>query len=1440
MRIAIALLLLAATALAQQSSAPFEIRDGDRVLLLGDVLLEREGTYGAIETRMVQQFPNTRFTVRNLSWSGETPVGIARASFDPPAKGWERLQQQIAEVKPTVVILGFGMAASLQEITDRSGDLMLNRDTARYGAEPMTAERFGKELEQLAAEIAKGGEVRLIFLSPIAHQDLRAERHIAPDLAPHNNLLAAYARQIAQVAEARHGRYVSLLELKPETTNGIHCNGDGYRTVADQVAATLGWNNPVSANAPLRDAIIRKNLLFFHRFRPANETYLFGFRKHEQGQNAKEIPLFDPLIARAEEQVEALKKAAPAPTPALATKNEEPGTKNVPPPLPDFDVQPGFEIALWATNPLLEKPVQMNWDSDGRLWVASSSTYPQVNPEDVAATLAGQIANAKDAPSAGNDRIIILEDTDHDGKADKSVVFADGLLIPTAVAPFRNAKGQWACYVGQSTQILELTDTDGDGRADQSRIVQSGFGTEDTHHLVHTMKWGPDGRLYFDQSIYIHTHMETPWGMVRLNSGGIISWDPRTEKVEVHFKGFCNPWGHVWDDHGQSFITDGAGFQGVTWGIPGAMYFTYEHGQKLCPSVSPGSYPKFCSLEIIQSPHFPADWQGSLITCDFRAHRIVHFGLNDLSLAKENPTSGYITVEQPDLVRTSDLSFRPIDVRLGPDGALYVADWSNPVINHGEVDFRDPRRDHHMGRVWKITRKDAPLEKWEKLTGKSREELAPGAGQSANAWTQRQAWVEMGGRDRKPLNDYLQSSDARDYAYAVKQFAEVLHYPFVNGGQHEEAERSLLRLTADANPRVRLEAMRSATRYALWNADTQSDPAPVLALIDAVLKAALNAPANDPYYEYAAWLSINDLAEPWTKAVLSGAWKIDSPEREKQLEIALNALDPRVGGSVLAKTLEGREISGEGKGPWVELIGRAGGVNELRRLFDALTAQKLNPDASARALAALADATRLRNVRPTGDLAAIETLLSHENPQISAAAAQLIGAWKTPHALTLLREAAGQGTRNLPVQVQVAAVRGLQDIGGPEVIGVLQNLTANQPSPAVPRAAAVALASLDVRGSLAQIVAVLNALPQEQERLDTWRAVLAAKGAPGQLANALSKGAPAISLAQPVAQSGLRVARELGRNGQQLVAALTPTAGVVPTDTPATTDYSSIVSNVKTNGDPAKGEEVYRRLQLACTTCHAIGGAGGKVGPELTSLGASAPLDYIIESVLVPQAKVKEGFHAVSLTLKDGSAAVGIQSRETAQEVFLRDASGKETSVPKANITGRETIGSIMPAGLVEQLKSREQIDLYAFLSQLGKPGPYDASKGTVARYWALLSAGPASKAWPPANAAPGYTLVDGRLTKEQFETALQFLGSPGAAITAQARFQAPTAGPTTLRVTGATAATLDEQALTLQADGTATPNLATGEHTVSVQVDPKNPPAVLRVEGAQVRFLGN
>ena len=188
--------------------------------------------------------------------------------------------------------------------------------------------------------------------------------------------------------------------------------------------------------------------------------------------------------------------------------------KNVPVPdvraeLDAFELADGFEVNLFAADPLVVKPIQMNWDERGRLWICGSSIYPHIRP--------GQKAD---------DKIVILEDTDGDGRADKHTVFADDLHIPTGILP-----GDGGVYVANSTEILHLRDTDGDDRADERRVLLSGFGVEDAHHLIHTFRWGMDGHLYFNQSIYTHSHVETPWGVRLLASasgvagaGGLRTW----------------------------------------------------------------------------------------------------------------------------------------------------------------------------------------------------------------------------------------------------------------------------------------------------------------------------------------------------------------------------------------------------------------------------------------------------------------------------------------------------------------------------------------------------------------------------------------------------------------------------------------------------------------------------------------------------------------------------------------------------------------------------------------------------------------------------------------------------------------------------------------------------------------------------------------------------
>lgn len=352
------------------------------------------------------------------------------------------------------------------------------------------------------------------------------------------------------------------------------------------------------------------------------------------------------------------------------------------------------EVNLFAADPDFSKPIQINFDSTGGLWVASSEVYPQIAP--------GEIAN---------DKIVVLRDTTGDGIADTRTVFADGLLIPTGVLP----DGPNAAYVAESTRLLYLEDTDGDGVADKRRVVFSGFGTEDTHHLVHTLRFGPDGCVYFNQSIYIHTHIETPFGTRHLDGGGIWRYRPSTGRLEVFCKGFVNPWGHTFDAVGESFVTDGAFFEGINYAFPDSVFVTSPGATRWLKGLNPGS-PKHCGLEILSGTHIPPAWSGDLVANDFRSHRVCRFTI------KPNG-SGYISRQQPELITTPHVAFRPIDAKMGPDGALYVADWYNPIIQHGEVDFRDERRDRTHGRIWRVSFPERELDLWPDFAGMDTNEL---------------------------------------------------------------------------------------------------------------------------------------------------------------------------------------------------------------------------------------------------------------------------------------------------------------------------------------------------------------------------------------------------------------------------------------------------------------------------------------------------------------------------------------------------------------------------------------------------------------------------------------------------------------------------------------------------------------------------------------------
>lgn len=1296
------LVLLATLSQAVSAAERFELRSGDRVVFLGDALMEQEQYLGWMEVMLTTRFPDQDVSFRNLGWNADTPAGASRlglsllqAGREPAGEGWKLLQGQLELTRPTVAILGYGMASSLDP--NSGGIEGFRRD-------------YQKLIEALRT-ITPG--VRLVMLGTIAHEPLLP----GDPAAAHNNQLRAYNQAIRELAAAASAHFIALDNLKSSfdhpplvhivageaqrnlTLDGIHLNERGYILASLAMEKALlgsesGWLNDPYAE-PLRQAILVKNEWWFHRSRPANMAYVFGFRKREQGQNAGEIPQFDELIAREEKRIAALRHLKPVELDPVPRATESQYAKFTQQPHPEFTVGEGLEVVLWAENPQLNKPIHMNFDERGRLWVASSETYPMIE--------VGQ---------APIDKILVLEDSNGDGVSDRSTVFAEGLLIPTGVTP-----GDGGVYVAQSTDLLHLTDTNGDGVADVKRRVLSGFGTEDTHHNLHTLRWGPDGRLYMNQSVYTRTDTETPHGVVRLHAGGGLRLDSGTMALDIFFRGLWNSWGHQFDAQGQSFMTDGAGFQGVAWVFPGASFRPTPNARRELDLISPGNYPKFASMEIVQDAAFPKDWQGSIVTCDFRANRVTRFSLSD-------DGAGFVTKQEADLLRTANPTFRPIDVKMGPDGALYIADWSNPIINHGEVDFRDARRDRWHGRIWRVSAKGAakrPIldlgtqstsQLLERLLSPNRYEIEQSRRLlrergAANVAVELKAWVHsqtlpsarleglwlhqaLNSPDEALLDSLLADPDPRIRAAATR----------VAGDWKISPER-LGRLVQDSHPRVRLEAVRALSKQ-------PSLPALAQAL------TVLNQPV-DRFLDYAAWLTLNEMEDLFLNALKNGQWKPDSPAKEKQLEFALQAVDPGKAGRALATQLGDQPLDREGRGPWIELIGKAGGPAELGRLYQQMLDGGLNPDATGRGLKSLSEAQRLRKVRPakTGGL---ETFLKSGQPEsVQVQALALAGAWKTGNLTPTLLNLAGDASSS--TALRNAAFQALRDIGGePVAVGLTRLTEKSQPAP-IRRQAVIALSAVGLGRAAKAFYEIVDASDNETEALDLWRGFLARKDASKALVNTFPD-----KISQMAARAGLRASREGGRNETDLIARLTPFAGLIiqpESLTPAR--LKEMAAEAAKQGNPQRGEFLYRRMELGCVLCHAVGGVGGQVGPDMSSIGASAPSDYIVESLLNPNAKIKEGYHSVIVETKDGEEYSGIEVNQTANELVIRTAANQLMSIPKTNVASKNNGLSLMPAGLLDLLSPQERNDLMAFLFQVGRPGEFDASARNVARVWQVL-----------------------------------------------------------------------------------------------------------------------
>ncbi len=956
-------------------------------------------------------------------------------------------------------------------------------------------------------------------------------------------------------------------------------------------------------------------------------------------------------------------------------------------------VPEGFHVDLVASEPDVRQPIAMAIDDKGRLWVAEAFTYP-----------------VREAGEQGRDDIVVFEDQDGDGRFEKRTVFLEHLDLVSGLEV-----GFGGVWIGAAPYLLFVPDRNDDLVPDgPPEVLLDGFGYEDTHETLNAFTWGPDGWLYGCHGVFTHSRVGkpgTPDAERTPMNAAVWRFQPTRREFEVFAWGTSNPWGIDFDDRGQAIIT--ACVIPHLWHvIQGGRYerqagnhfdpYVFEdiqtvadhlHWQGVDPwaanlrSGAVGGGHAHCGALVYLGGAFPEPWRGRVLMNNIHGNRINADVL-------ERSGSGFVGRHGEDLLRANDLWFRGVALKSGPDGAVYVTDWSDKQACH----LTDPERwDRTNGRIYRIA-------------------YGP----------------------RRPLQVDLKKLPSADLVrlqldpneWYVSHARRILQERAQARGQErgkDPAVRAALRRLMDQHEE---EGLRLRALWALHATDGLDPDLPVLLrdrqeYVQAwAVQLLLERKRIDP----AAITELERLAE-----------RTQSPVVRLYLAAALQRLPVESRWGIAERLLRHGEDQGDHNIPlmiWygveplvpadperalaliagcrIEKVARflARRAASEPRLLDALAAALANPDlASRRALMLEETAVGLAEQRnlavPAGWQRILPGLTGENDPALAQPARRIARLFGGGQELPAMRRDLVDA--NADRRLRSEALDALARARDPEALPAVLALLDEGPM----RAAALrALSAYDSPGIPDAILARYPALTPE-ERRDALSSLSARVGWATKLLDAVAGGSVARG------DLGAFVVRKIESLGDaNLAARIGEVWGRVRATPEAKAKRIAELKALALEPGPAppdraRGREVFSRT---CEQCHTLFGVGGKVGPELTGSNR-ADLDYLLTNAVDPNAVVGKDYLATLAWLKDGRLVTGIQKSETSSSITLQ-TENETIVIAKEDIEESKLSDlSTMPEGLLDAMVPGEIRDLVGYLRGPTQ-SPALATKTNVGRFF--------------------------------------------------------------------------------------------------------------------------